>query len=968
MERGRVAEVVAANVGRTVLIGRGRELDLIANALEVSRTEGLRVVLIVGEAGIGKTRLLTEALADGLRRGALAVVGRCLDERGMPPYMPWINLAASLSGTDAGKSAGQELRALLLDSEDPDPSPATGGMERRRIRLFEAIRDAIAALARRQPVIVGFDDLQWSDPSSNQLLRYLAGRLADAPLLIVGASRVEEMEPNLEFARTRAEFDRKRLLTEIHLRRFEERETGALVASLMGGEQPEIVGSVHAVSEGNPFLAEEFVRALARGDAANPDWRANSARPGDAGSIIRDRASRLPGRALETLQWAALAGREVSVDLLASACGFGAEIVGEDLDLAVTDGLLLEVGAAEFASQPMASDYVFVHDRLREAIAQAIPPSRRRAMHAALADAYGRLARADDVAALLSTRVHHLRSARQWLRAAEVAGRLAVVALASHAFDESAAAWGIVIELSPTRAAAGDAWLSLGDARMFSGQGAALDAYRQAEDRFMAAGDRTGVAQALHRIGVARARREEQDAAIESFRASVAIWESLPAGPIRDRDLAAVLVELGSVLGTGTGRYDEAVRIGRQAIDLAARDVGNPALEAGARLALAQSLMRMGDLPGGREMLEPGLPLAVGVHRLDLAAEIAGSLANHAYWIGDLDASERFARRRLEFGGRSGDPFSMRHVRPWLANIAMARGNWTVARGLIAEAMADVGRVDSPEPRAFLNQLDGMIHLRLGEVDDAVAKLESAIAGFRSIGDATLPWYLGVLASAYLAHGDREAALAAGEETWRLVDALPAGSLPRGPALAHLGIVAARTADAAAARRVYPLLLPHAGQHHWVLMDRVLGMLSGVQGDRKAAQRHFAEAATLAVRGGIRPELALTQAERAVLPGDDVALAEAAARLRALGMVEEARHFGSMQPAGKPPTHPAGLSGREVEVIALVAKGMTNREIGARLGISEKTVTNHLTHIFTKAEIDNRAAAVDFAHRHGLAR
>ncbi|MGI8475809.1 MAG: AAA family ATPase [Thermomicrobiales bacterium] len=235
MERGRVAEVVAANVGRTVLIGRGRELDLIANALEVSRTEGLRVVLIVGEAGIGKTRLLTEALADGLRRGALAVVGRCLDERGMPPYMPWINLAASLSGTDAGKSAGQELRALLLDSEDPDPSPATGGMERRRIRLFEAIRDAIAALARRQPVIVGFDDLQWSDPSSNQLLRYLAGRLADAPLLIVGASRVEEMEPNLEFARTRAEFDRKRLLTEIHLRRFEERETGALVASLMGG-------------------------------------------------------------------------------------------------------------------------------------------------------------------------------------------------------------------------------------------------------------------------------------------------------------------------------------------------------------------------------------------------------------------------------------------------------------------------------------------------------------------------------------------------------------------------------------------------------------------------------------------------------------------------------------------------------------------------------------------------------------
>jgi len=151
-------------------------------------------------------------------------------------------------------------------------------------------------------------------------------------------------------------------------------------------------------------------------------------------------------------------------------------------------------------------------------------------------------------------------------------------------------------------------------------------------------------------------------------------------------------------------------------------------------------------------------------------------------------------------------------------------------------------------------------------------------------------------------------------------------------------------------------------------MDRVLGMLATALGD-PAGDGHFARASAIAIRGGIRPEFALVQAEQAAgsqPPVRSDRLADAIAQLDALGMKTEADHYRTFTEATRS-AYPAGLTEREVEVLILVAQGLTNRQIGERLSISEKTVTNHLTHVFTKADLDNRSAAVAFALRHGLA-
>jgi DNA-binding CsgD family transcriptional regulator len=205
-------------------------------------------------------------------------------------------------------------------------------------------------------------------------------------------------------------------------------------------------------------------------------------------------------------------------------------------------------------------------------------------------------------------------------------------------------------------------------------------------------------------------------------------------------------------------------------------------------------------------------------------------------------------------------------------------------------------------------------------------------------------------------------------ETTAVIDSLPAGSLPRAPSMAQLGIVAVRRSDRQSAERWLAELVPHSGQFHWVLMDRVLGMLAAFLGDESAARTYFKQGRSIAARGQIRPELLRIEGELALLNREPAERIERLkSEMRALHL-SDADYLESRWQSGvsRPKGAPAGLSRREIEVLVLVAKGRTSREIADELSISEKTVTNHLTHIFTKANLENRAAAAAFALRHGL--
>jgi DNA-binding CsgD family transcriptional regulator len=206
----------------------------------------------------------------------------------------------------------------------------------------------------------------------------------------------------------------------------------------------------------------------------------------------------------------------------------------------------------------------------------------------------------------------------------------------------------------------------------------------------------------------------------------------------------------------------------------------------------------------------------------------------------------------------------------------------------------------------------------------------------------------------------------------------------RGLAFAHLAVGYARLGALPRAAGCYPTLLPFQGQFAPIMIDRGLGLAALAGGDSDAARRHLADAEAAARRAGMRPELALTLLQRGLLerdlPAGDTArsataggpLAEGLRLCAELGMQELGRRTLSPAPdaAGRRPERSArvaGLSNREVEVLRLVAEGQTNRQIAQALALSEKTVARHLTTIFTKTGVENRAGAAAFALRHGLA-
>lgn len=1002
----------SVRAGQVPLIGRATESAQLRTQVAEAFTGRPRAVFLTGETGIGKSRLLREAVSLAVTHdaGTTLLLGRCLDERGMPPYLPWIEACAILTPPARGGHLESTVLLSLLAGDEASPVEVGSlSPEQRKLRLFDRVCQAVAGLASSHPVVLGFDDLQWSDAASNELLRYLLAHVPPVPLLVIGAYRTEEVSTNADLMRTIEELDRRRLLTTVVIGPLPTAACAHLVEELVPGIHldPRLVTAVLERCEGNPFYAEEVVRALAAEGslAAAKSGSTDAAGTGDAtrlplprgvAAIIERRLRDLSDAGRTVLEAAALIGRQIPAALVATVVGIEEEEVGTLLEDATRAALVRPVSIADVDAADMGfpSDFAFLHDRIRETIDAGINPVRRRRLHGRIADALEDAAPVDRLA-VLSALTHHRRRAGQPAAAAVAAERLGDAAMLAHAHAEAARAYRTAVNLAPAAGVAregsrhGQLLLRLGEAALAAGAADGIDAVVAAEAAFRAVGDRRGMARAERRLGAAHARREEFELAVTYLQTAQKRLSGLArekeAGDIAglQTETAEVLVELCSIWGLSLGRYDEAEAAGQEALALAGElGATSPALEARARLALANSLIRAGRLAEGAPLLATALTQALAGGDANLAAEAAGALANYHYWVGDINASERLAVRRRELAVRGGDPYALRHAVPWLAFLAAARGDWVATSRLLTEAEELVDRLDSEEPRAFLHKIAGFSLLLQGRYDEAVGELEAAIAGFRPSGPGTLVWYLGCLGTAYLAAGQVAASERIIAEAGGLVEAVPARALPRGPALAELGVVAAMRGDRAAAARWYPQLLPFAGQLHWILTDRVLGMLATVLGELPRAERHFEDAARMATRGGLLPELALTLAEhgRALQLLDvpaagvtaDALLRDALDQLHRLGMASDATRVASLLGgAASPPAGatslPAGLSAREAEVLRLVVGGLTNREIGTRLGISGKTVTNHLTHIFTKANLDNRAGAVAFALRHGLA-
>lgn len=944
---------------------------MISASLNTALAGRASVLLLSGEPGVGKTRLLASAaeLAAGL--GPRVLHGYAVESGGMPAHFPLTRafdraLAAEQSVADLLPVLAQ---AGIVTVERPAPPPVAPEAE--RLRLLDALAEACARLAAARPLLLQFDDLQWAEAATWDALVYVARSLGPAPVLLLVAVRDEALhDVGGPAARAIAELNRLRLVRHLPVRRLGAEDVRALAAGVLGGPVTPSLGAIIAGrSEGNPFLAEEILRDLAeRGAVVRRDgWDVDPAMLGERPAVpltlrlaIGQRLERLPAETRAVLLAGAVLGRAFDRTTLAAVVAQGVDQIEAAVAPACAAGLLEET----------ADGWRFSHDAVRETVYEEGGSERQR-LHAAAARELERLG----VAGLerFGVLALHWRLAGSPPEAARAALAAAATALAAHAPRE-ALTYARQGRQMQERAEPGiESAANVVAARMLHGDAALLAGeYVEADAALRAAlGDVARLkdtrleGRIWYRLGQAAHGRELPDTAAGCFRRAL---DLLDVGGADDAEVAQILIELAEVDGVTRARYEEAAMLGERALAMAAR-LGRPDLEPRAAMALAGIRGRWTGTAAQRPLLRSALERALAAGDPALAAEACAQLSPSYYWTGELREAVRYAERRLALAQEAGDPLALRHAHSWLALQMLSIGKWDRARELLATAEPLVTRLDNPEPLAFVRMIAGMIEMYAGDLDAAYALTTEAVTRFEQIDPGTALWYAGVPALICLEMGRTDEArerLAAQESR---LGPLPDSALPARSARALLALGYAALGDRDRAAACERALRPYADDFHWGLVRRSLAALALLRGDTPTALADLEQGERQARQEGLRPELALVLLARVeALPVDDTRrardLGEARSLLTELGMQRPLRRAVQLQTPAM--ARPAGLSAREIEVLRLVAQGKTNREIAQLLVLSERTVINHVSHIFAKTGTDNRTGAAAYALRHGL--
>jgi predicted ATPase len=282
-------------------VGRARELHELRASLDQAQ-EGLGLlVLLSGEPGIGKTRLMQEAAREAGERGWRVAAGRCWEEGGAPAYWPWIQAVRSLGGEV------ERFAAAAGGSADPETV---------RFRLFDAAGQFLIEAAHERPLMVVLDDLHAADAPSLVLLRFVSEAIAGAPILVVGSYREREVRMH---ERRESFAELTRIATRISLQGLSEGDVEDYLAGVTGSEASRSLATrVHALTGGNPFFLGEVVRVVAhdgRGDEA-ADLDRMSRVPDEVRTLLRRRMADLRDETVDALRVAAVIGREFHLRVL----------------------------------------------------------------------------------------------------------------------------------------------------------------------------------------------------------------------------------------------------------------------------------------------------------------------------------------------------------------------------------------------------------------------------------------------------------------------------------------------------------------------------------------------------------------------------------------------------------------------------------------------------------------------------
>jgi DNA-binding CsgD family transcriptional regulator/tetratricopeptide (TPR) repeat protein len=933
-----------------VFVGREAELDTLEVALDDARSGRGAAFLIAGEAGIGKTRLASEIARRARERGFEALVGRSIDFAGAElPYQPFVEALRPL----------EDLRHVF------------GRKAKSQLSVFEETLALLSQRAAVTPVLVVLEDLHWADTSSLDLVVYLTHNVDNHAVLLLGTYRADEPAWGEGVRRLADGVRRSGSGSVLELAPLQDEELEVLVAAHSESPLPaELTRTIVSRSEGNPFFAEEL---LALG------------RSGEVPRALRDlllrRVERLDPPAQNLIRIAAAAGRDVAYSLLAAVAALPERDVRESLRRGVEHGVLV--------ADQMTGTFRFRHALLAEAIYATILPGEREELHAALAE---ELARNGAAAAELAPHWAAARHSAEALLASVEAARQseAVFGLAealAHV-ERALALWHDVPDAS-ARTDVDLAGLCSWAAELASKTGLApraVELQRSAIERVEKT-DPLRTATLYHSLGRYLHESGRTDDALSAFERVVELVPAEP--PSAERAKALTGLATGLMLAW---RFDESLAVCRRALELA-RAVGARAAELPALLDLGRNLAYLGRADEGLAQLWQALELAEESGDALALLQAYVSLTDVLTMVGRPEESARLGERGLEVLRPYGIDRTVLVANTIEALIAI--GEWDKADSVSAAAL----RAITANFPYMLLMLRAEMELGRGDFEAARSHLDAALATLREDrGQGIFDVFLAELALWERRWMDADRAVRQGLDRARSrqADQLRVWFCAKGlRAQAELAALARARRDSDAIRswlaraRELIALARDAAAEAEAVTPNAGGWLALAEAEyerARGATRPESWAETAAAWDRLeRPPLAAysrwREAEALVAAGASrteasTPLREAHAVAARIGAKPLLRELELLAQRGRldlaPPDEALpegqglealGLTRREAEVLTLVARGYTNREIATQLVVSEKTASAHVSHILRKLGAPNRREAAAIAHR-----
>nr|WP_221354602.1 AAA family ATPase [Streptomyces sp. REN17] len=1015
-----------------VFVGRTDELAVLDEALARAAAGGPQALLLGGEAGVGKTRLMEEFAVGARRKGAVVAVGGCVEigADGLPfaPFSAALRaLRRELPAALAAAAAGQEgeLARLL-----PELGESARGRhdEDGTARLFDLTVRLLERVAAERPVVLLLEDLHWADASTRHLLAHLLRTLRDGRLLVVATYRADDIHRRHPLRPLLAELDRLRTVRRIGLGRLGRAEVARQIAGILAREpDPARVDDIFARSDGNAFFVEELAVAARDG---GPTGLTDTLR-----DLLLVRVENLPEDSRRVVAIVAGGGSAVEHRLLAAVAGLSGDDLAED---ALIEALRAAVGAHILLAAPGGDGYRFRHSLVREAVVDDLLPAERARLHRRYAEAL----EADP--SLVPAEEHAARLAGHWYHAHDAAKALpavldaAAAARRRHAYAEQLRLLERAMELwdrapesvraglrpvdrtgtypsSPPPEGRGPGGCGSegrggipGDGTPAAAPPRYLDLMAEATVAGRFCGERRRALRITERalrlledgrdplraawFWIQRSRLVEGQGLGDGRRELATAQElvrGLPPSGVHAEVLANV-ANWSMIHRPGP----DALRAAERAVQYA-RMVGARDIELNARLTLGGLLVESGDVEAGlaevhavrEHAAESGATYVTGRAHVNLPAHLEGvgrsleavrilresvgvarglGLPDTEAWVWSNLGESLFSLGRWDEAAEAGQhaervgrSVRSRGLRATLrAQISLARGDLATAGEQLARAREHFGVHDTvPQQALPLATVAIGAAAAEGRLADARAELDGALGPGIPPGAQRYGWPLLIAAAA--AEADARGLPAAGEGRAELVERLraTAKSLAANVPVWRAHECWTRAELLCAEGRDTPddwfeavsafetLERPYDLARVRYRLAEALLCSGGTEEERGRATELLRLAGAVADHLGARPL------------SDAVSLLARRARLTLAG------------PPGRTPSAPAdpagalGLTGREREVLRLVAAGRSNRQIAGELFISPKTASVHVSNILAKLGVSGRGEAAALAHR-----